>query len=252
MLTLRFRNFNEAYYETNRLLLQKPQHIDYLNSTMGWLDNLFISCKSTQCDKINLGALGYKRGKWTRLVKTYLGDKKVEEIRNLGVGSTGLSAGFDFLRKTSGNGACMLGIVISRPRRGKHKWSKATIMWRTTELQRRWAADLILIHRILELIPNSDFKQIDLYMATAYQSAMYIIPILEPVFNIKSKDLDPNHSYTRVIITREAKYFKPDKSPHRMLASGERLVKLYKEYEKGIIPKFIGVQDCKLVEEEKP
>lgn len=245
MLKLKYKNFNEAYYETNRLLLKEPSHIEYLNITMGSLDNLFIRCESTQCDKIDLGALGYTKGKWTHLLGTYLGAAKVKELRNLGVRVTGLSVGFDFLRKSTGNGACMLGMVLSRERR-KTPWTRATIVWRTTELQRRWAADLILIHRMLELIPNANFKHIDLCMLTAYQSAMYVIPLLEPVFNIKPEELDPDHFYTKVILTRMDKYFIPDKSPHRMLSSGERMVKLYKDYQEGIIPEPITVEDCKL------
>ena len=245
MLKLEYKDFNEAYYHTNRLLLQNPELIGYRNATMGCLDNVFITCESTKCDKIDLGAIGYTRSKWTRLLSTYLGPGKIEELKQLGTKVSGLSVGFDFLRKTSGNGACMLSIVLGRERR-KTPWTKATIIWRTTELQRRWAADLILIHRILEQIPNTEFERIDLYMASAYQSAMYVIPILKPVFGIVSSELDPDHPYTDMIIHREKKYYKVDENSHKMLASGERMIKLYKDYEKGIIPDPITVEDCKL------
>ena len=243
MLHLEYKDFNEAYYKINRLLLQEPDHIQYRNTTMGGLDNLFITCKSTNCDKIDLGALGYKQGKWTHLINTYLGADKVEELKNLK--GTGLSMGFHFLRKSTGNGACMLGIVISRQRR-KKLWTKATIIWRTTELQRRWAADLILIHRMLELIPNSEFDQIDLYMATAYQSAMYVVPALEPVFDIDAKDLDLDNSYTNMVVNRKERYYDAKDVPHKMLASAQKLVDLYKDYQAGDIPEPIMVKDCKL------
>ena len=118
-------------------------------------------------------------------------------------------------------------------------------------MQRRWAADLILISRIMELIPNSDFKRIQLQMATAYQSAMYIIPLVTPVFGMEIKDLDPKHFYTQVIITREQKYYIPDTCPHSMLKSGERVVDLYKLYQRGETPPRVGYEHCKLKEDQK-
>ncbi len=245
MLKLEYKDFNEAYYETNRLLLQKPELIDYRNATMSCIDNVFITCETTKCDEIDLGAMGYTKGKWSHLIRTYLGPGKVEELKQLGTKVSGLSVGFDFLRKTSGNGACMLSIVLGREKR-KTPWTKATVIWRTTELQRRWAADLILIHRMLELVPNAKFGVVDLYMASAYQSAMYIIPLLKPIFHIEPETLDPEHPYTDMILVRRGKYYQAEENPHRMLASGERMIKLYKDYERGIVPKSITVRDCKL------
>lgn len=242
MLELSYDDFNEAYIELNKLLLLHPEHITYLNTTMGGLDNIFLTIKSPKCDKINLGALGYKKQKWAHLVRTYVGGK-LSELRSLGENVKGLSAGFDFNRKNSGNGSCLREILIGRQKRNK-PWDTITIVWRTTELQRRWAADLIFIHRIMELIPNSNFGRIQLYMNTAYQSAMYIIPLIKPVFGLEIKDLDPKHFYTNVIITRENKYYKPEHQPHKLLSSGQKVVDLYKQYERGEQPQFIGHKDC--------
>lgn len=232
MLTLEYQDFNEAFFHLNRLILKKPELIDSVNITMGLINGVHITVKSSQCNKIDLGALGYKYQKWTHLISTYLGSKKIEELKSLGTNIGGLSVGFDFLRKDTHNGACMREIILSREKRGK-PWDRVTIVWRTTELQRRWAADLILIHKMLELIPNTNFKSIELYMVSAYQSAMYIIPFVDSVFGMRISELDPNNKYTKVIITREQKYFIPDTSPHSLLASGDRLVTLYKRLKAG-------------------
>lgn len=248
MIHRTYKDFNEAYIKLNQEILGNPQLVQYLNTTMGGIDDIYLEVKSPKCDKIDLGALGYKSGKWAHLVKTYLGPDKIVELEKLGTKERGLSVGFDFLRKTTNNGSCLRGLIISRQKRGK-PWNKITVFWRTTELQRRWAADLILIYRIMELIPNSEFTDIRLVIPTSYQSAMYIIPLVKPVFNMNIDDLDPNHFYTKVIITREKKYYKPDVSPHKMLSSGERVVELYKQYQRGEdIPK-ITYKDCKLKEE---
>ena len=243
MLYREYPDFNTAYMELNREILQNPHLVEYLNTTMGGIDDISIKVSSPQCDRIDLGALGYKKNKWDHLVKTYLGPEKVEELKHFGEKIKGLSAGFDFLRKTTSNGACMREIIISRHKRGR-PWDTITVVWRTTELQRRWAADLILIYRIMELIPNSNFKTINLKLTTAYQSAMYIIPLVSPVFGLKISDLDPNHFYTKVIITREKKYYIPEHSPHNMLSSGQKVVDLYKAYERGEDLPKITYKEC--------
>lgn len=243
MLYREYSDFNEAFFQLNQEILKNPQMVEYLNTTMGGIDDINLQISSSCCDKINLGALGYKEGKWSHLVRTYLGEEKIEELRHLGENIKGLSAGFDFLRKSTNNGACMREIIISRHKRGK-PWDTITIVWRTTELQRRWAADLILISRIMELIPNSRFTKINLKLTTAYQSAMYIIPLVEPVFGIKISELDPKHFYTQVIITREEKYYKPKKTPHSLLASGEKVVELYKSYQRGDKLPTITYKEC--------
>lgn len=245
MLYREYQDFNEAYFELNREILQNPSLVEYLNTTMGGIDHISLEIKSPKCDKIDLGALGYKINKWDHLVKTYLGPEKIEELKHLGENCGGLSVGFDFLRKTTHNGACMVGIIISRHKRSR-PWDTITIIWRTTELQRRWAADLILISRIMELIPNSNFERINFNMATAYQSAMYIIPLVKPIFGLNISDLDPNHFYTKVIITREEKYYIPDTCPHNMLSSGEKVVELYKAYQRGDKLPKITYKECKL------
>ena len=244
-LDLEYSDFNQAYYELNRMILLNPHLVQYLNTTMGSIDGIEIECKTSKCDEIDLGALGYKQGKWNHLVNTYLGKDKIYELRSLGTQTKGLSVGFDFKRKSTGNGSCMREIILSRTKRGK-PWETITVIWRSTELQRRWAADLILLARIIELIPNSKFTKIKLYLTTCYQSAMYIIPLVEPIFGLKIADLDPNHFYTKVIITREAKYYKPESSPHTLLASGDRIVDLYKQYERGEKLPSIMYKDCTL------
>jgi hypothetical protein len=247
MPNFKFKDFNEAYFKLNKMILEDPEYIQYLNTTMGGIDQLKLTIKSPLCDKIDLGILGYKQQKWTHLIRTYLGEDKVQELQTLGLDIGGLSVGFDFLRKTSHNGACMREIILNRQKR-KKPWDSITIVWRTTELQRRWAADLILISRIIELIPNTDFKTINLYMVSAYQSAMYIIPFVEKVFGVRIEDLDPDHFYTKVIITREEKYYKPEKSPHSLLASGDRLVQIYKDIKKGKKFPRLGYEHCILKE----
>jgi hypothetical protein len=174
--TFKFSDFNEAYFEINRLCMLKPyKMIAHLESTQSGLYPLWIECESTKCDELNVAEFGLTAAKFTHLLRTYLPPDKVKELKGFGA-KKAHNLAFDFRRKVkdegTGNGSCMLELIISRLRRSQ-PWDTATIVWRTSEIGSRWASDLMLIHRCLEAIPNSDFKTIYLSLPCSYQSAIY-------------------------------------------------------------------------------
>lgn len=244
MIYREYKDFNEAFFQFNQEILRNPQLLDAMCNTMGGLHQVIMEIASPKCDQIDLGALGYQEGKWTSLVRTYLGSK-VEDLKTLGEGITGLSYTFDFLRKKSHNGSCMTSIDISRDRR-KTPWNTLTVKWRTTELQRRWGADLILVARMSELIPNSKFTRFQFQMTSAYQSAQYIVPLVTPVFGVDWSEIKPNHPYTRLMLRRKELYYDPDVLPHNMLSSAKRVIELHKKYVRGDKLPHITYKECTL------
>lgn len=244
MVYREYPDFNTAFFQFNREILLHPEMVEALCNTMGGLHQVVMEVRSPQCDQINLGDLGYEAGKWRHLVATYLGPEKVEELKHLGEGVTGLSYTFDFLRKKSHNGSCMVTFTISRDKR-KTPWNTVTVNWRTTELQRRWGADLILIARMAELIPNANIIRFQFQMVSAYQSAMYVVPALH-LFHVKPEDLNRDHPYTKLILRRKELYYDPDESPHKMLGSAQRLIDFHHRIQSGEKAPTITYKECKL------
>lgn len=222
MLQKHYGSFSEAYLSLNKDILQHPEQIDYLENTRGVIEDLFIKVDTTECEKIDLAPLGYSPKKWGHLVRTYLDLEKFKEFLHLCEISKGVSIAFDFNRKTTGNGSCMREIILTRKSR-KKPWGKVRVIWRATELQKRWAADLILLHHIISKIPNANIECIDFYVVSAYQSGMYVIPLVESIFGVKMKNLDPTkHPYWRVIRYRNDKYYQED-SPRQKLSPAWRM-----------------------------
>lgn len=246
MLYRKYKDFNECFFEINKEILKNPNLIEYFNPPMAAIDNLFIEVESKKCDLIDIGKLGYKIDKWNHLVKSYLGGEKIEELKHLGENIKGLNYAFDFLRKKKDNGSCIREIIISRKKR-KSKWDTINIVWRTTELQRRFGVDLILISRVMELIPNADFKNIKIILPTAYQNQMYILPLVENVFNIKFLDLDENNIYIKRMLNTLIKYYIPEITPIKFLAQGQNNIDLYKKYERGDFIESITYEKLKLL-----
>ena len=244
MLKKHYKDFSEAYFELNREILLHPQHLDYLVNTRGIVEDLFLTLDSIDCEKVDLAPLGYSPRKWGHLVKTYIDLDKLREFFHLCEISKGISIGYDFKRKNTGNGSCMREIILTR-HSGKKPWTKATVIWRATELQKRWAADLILLHHLLFKVPNSQFFKIEFFITSAYQSGMYVIPLMEPVFGVKMRDLDPAaHPYWRVI-HRSNKYYQED-SPRQKLGIAWRMQDVAKAIREGKTFEPITYKDFEL------
>lgn len=240
-----FKDFNQAYHEINKIVLLEPKNIvDFYTATLSYTKDLIVEVNSTKCDKIELGNLGYKPGKWKHLLDSYVGPELIERLKNIDCREGGLTPGIDFKRKKTGNGSCLREIILGKEKR-KKEWTEATIIWRTTELQKRWACDLVLIHRLLELIPDSNFTKITLIMPYAYQSAMYVVPLVEPVFGIKLKDVKLDHPHGKEVHRCHQKYYLID-SPRQKLSVHWKLQDLQKLYLTGQKPPEFNYKHCLL------
>jgi len=246
MVTLGFSDFNTTYVETNKFFLSKPQYFNHYDSTRGLVEDLIIEIGSINYSDIDLGELGYTRKKWSDLLRTYLDADAWEDFRKKIGKSSGNSIAFDFKRKTTGNGACLREIILTRPKRGK-PFNSAKIIWRATELQKRWGADLILIGKMLEDLENCNFESVTFYIGSAYQSAMFIVPFLWDIFGVRSNGFskESKHEHHRAIRKYIDKYYQPDSKPEK-LAVLARLQAFHQKKLGGYKPKKIDNDTLKL------
>lgn len=245
MRVYEFEDFNEAYFEFNRLVFTDPvEHVHDIFIAMAGFKNLVIETKSTNCDKIDLGAVGYRSGKWGHLLNRYLGKEKLHELRHFGTDVTGISVSFDFKRHNHGNGGCLLTMVLSRE---KHKgpWTEATFTWRSVHIDKKWPADLILIHKMLKRIPNTDIKKVTMIFHYGYVALAYAHPIAKNVIGVDPEILrgkvDP-FSKSYIMFLDNYMYELKKKA----LATGIRAYELFQDYENGIIPEPIYEKDLRL------
>lgn len=243
MLYRKYKDFEDSYLSLNKEILLFPDIINFETASMGIIKDLFIEVDNKNLGNLDLGSIGYKKEKFKNLINVYLGNEKIEELKNLGKNIKGLIYGFDFKRKNTNNGSCLREILISREKRNK-PWDTITIIWRTTELQRRWLADLFLIYKIIEIIPNSDFKKIKMILPYCYQSAMYVIPLIKPIFNIEMKEIEKNKNnpYIKNLLYRYNNYYL-NFPKTKVLKNMENNIKLFKDYQKNIKPEKIKIED---------
>lgn len=195
----KYKNFDDLFFNFNREIIQHPRDmLDYVHSILGYMDNVFIACKSWDCS-LDLSDFGYKRNKWGHLLRTYIDYDELKEFYDKLKTSTALSLTFYFKRKKVNNGSCLIAIVLSRKDRKKN-WDKVNVEYRTTEVQRRFAADLVLIHHFIKELPECcDINRVTFYMPQMYISAKVLNGYFD-YFQVPYDDLDKDHEWIKTML----------------------------------------------------
>lgn len=205
----KYKNFDEMFLKLNQEILLDPYNmLDYTNGILGYMDNLFIACKNWDCN-LDLGNFGYKKNKWGHLLRTYINYDEVLKFHERLKTASGLSLTFYFNQKKVNNGSCLLAIVLSRKDRKKN-WTKCNVIYRTTETQRRMAADLVLINSFIRELPECcEIERVTFYMAQSYISAMVINGYYD-YFEVPREKLDYSHPWIKSLVDVHDRSFVPD------------------------------------------
>lgn len=253
-----YKDFNELYFSAVPRLLKSADLYLFHNMASGIVKDkpLVVVCDSTRCDKIDISRLGYKKGKWQHLFRSYLGPQKLNELRNIPL--QGLTYGFDFFRKNQGNGGCMREIILNRSAYDQ-PWVEATIFYRTVDMAIKFSADLIMIHHILtNVIPNTKLKKITFVFGNAYLPLMYIPPFLHSVWKLSPKMMKSmektnqngiiayiNYCYNDYYVNA-TEHLSKEEGGKRMLASGQKLLDHWRKEQTGWRPEPLTYKELNL------
>jgi hypothetical protein len=199
MLVRKYKNFDDLFLNLTKEVLENPYLLDYTNGILGYMDNLFLACKTWECN-LDLGNFGYKRNKWGHLLRTYVDYEALQEFHKRLSTASGLSLTYYFKQKKVNNGSCLIGIVLSRKDR-KKSWDKVNVLYRTTEFQRRLAADLVLVHHFIKELPQDccSIERVTFYMPQSYISSMVINGYYD-YFGVPFDSLDTSHPWIKSLV----------------------------------------------------
>lgn len=204
MIVEKYLDFNDLYHNYNKNILLKPsKYIDYVKGKCAYLYTSFIESKNYDCD-INLGDLIYSKNKFYKLINTYLDLKEWDAFKEKLKNTKGNSLTFYFKKikkqqgTTSDNGPCILSMVFIKE---KDIFNKVFIYYRTTELNRRFGADLIFFHHLLkDLKEITNLNSINFVFPLSYIQLLNI-PLTLKLENINIDDI--SDSYFHYIIERD-------------------------------------------------
>lgn len=241
MLIIKCKDFSEAYEAINRHFIDNPElSILYGSKNIG-KSPLLIELNSINADKIDLGVIGYKSGKWPHLLNSYV---DLERLKNFyrGLNTSTSSLTYNFKDKDHGNGGCLRSITFIR--KNKKEFNEIHVMWRTCQLETKFAADLILISKIIEQAPNTKATKIYFHMAEAFQSARYTAYIMEMAFGRKVQDLPEGVPFYKKL-KGEQSWMNPESELCKR-GSIARYQKRYWEWLAGVKFEKVTIKECEL------
>lgn len=225
MLTEKYKNFDDMYMNLNRKFLLHPEIITSVMSDSGYVENAVIGCRHYDCT-LDLSTFGYTMGKWGHLLKTYINYENLLTFYDKLHTISGVSYTFYFNQKKVNNGSCLISVVLTRKNRNA-KWTGMKVFYRVTETQRRMAADLVMLNRFINELPQDicDIQSVVFFCAQIYCSAKFINGFFD-YFGISRDELDYSHQWINQLRKDYEKYFQPDSKIHSFQTLA-RMQKLY-------------------------
>lgn len=213
MLIRYFKDFDDMFLNLNKEMIQNPKDtMLYTQNIQGFQEDLVLTCNSPKCT-LNLGNFGYKKGKWGHLLRSYIDYPQLLEFRHKLQTISGMSYTYYFNQhKTAKNGSCLIAAVITRPKR-KGPWTHLKVLYRTCELQKKFAADLVMMNVFLKELPPEvcEIDEITFHMSSAYLSGMFINGYFE-YFGVDRAVIEKsNHPWHRSLNSNYHRFFEsPD------------------------------------------
>lgn len=207
----KFRNLDEAFYWVNRQFLVSPHKIiQFIRGAQGFAEDILLTVREP-ISELNLNEFAFNpTSKWNHLIRSYVDPDDYwtfwENLKTV----TGTSYQFRFKNKKTGNGPCLIAVVLTRDHTGS-PFTRAKVIWRTAELQRKFAADIVLIHNFFREIPEEvhdkiRLEEVSLYLAQAFQSWRLVGPLVDHF--CEWEEVDTSHEYGQRVVTNFEKVYK--------------------------------------------
>ena len=164
MLLLNYKNFDELFLDINKKIIEQPdKYVENINWNQCYLP--FTIFESDTCDcNINLSKLCYTANKIKILSRTYINKESLQRFKEHLKVCKGTSLTYYFNNTkpkqgtTGNNGPCIISIVFTKKYRGDKYFTEANIYYRTTEINRRFYADLVLFNLFMKEMPSDLIK----------------------------------------------------------------------------------------------
>lgn len=196
MHNFHYNDFTQLFLQLNKeLLVNIDEYAIDCKGPKTSYGPLFISTDNCSFN-FDLSKLAYTETKMKMLIHDYINVEEYVNFRDKLDNATGTSTTFYFNQKkprkgtASYNGPCLVAIVFTRNTR-KSAWEQAHVYYRTTELNRRFAADLALLSMLFrEFTP--EVKQFNFYIPMNYFNSRAGASYLH-VFNVGWHNLNPEN-----------------------------------------------------------
>lgn len=196
----RYKSLTDLYLLLNRdIILHPEEYVEKVPGAAAYIRPLLLESSSSEFN-LNISNMCYSKNKFNRLKNTYISQDELKRFKEKVKVQTGMSVTFYFNQEkkkqgtTSDNGPCLISIVLTRPDK-RSKWDTATLMYRTTQLNRIFAVDMLLVSKFIQELPdNCEIQTVRLFIPQPWQNVT-IMPAYLKLFNVREDEIDSDHPY---------------------------------------------------------
>lgn len=164
MLLLSYKNFDNLFLDINKNIIENPDRfIEVINGLQCYMPFTIIECDSSD-HNINLSELCYTASKIKSLSKSYIDKENLERFKNhlRECKGTSITYYFNNVKNKQGsrgnNGPCIISMVFTKKYRKDKFFNEVNIYYRSTEISRRFYADLVLFDLFIKSLPDDLIK----------------------------------------------------------------------------------------------
>lgn len=194
LIVRRYKDLSQLFLGINReIATNAPELLTHSTLQVGYCKPLYLEAEEPRFG-INMAELQYTARKFSKLKQTYVDQEELKFFKAKIREQKGLSCTFYFKNRkarqgsNSDNGPCLIAIVVTRPKKNGI-WDTAHIYYRSTQINRIFGIDLLLISKFVEELPDCcDVHKCCFHIPQPWQAAMYL-PAQQGLFKFKVEDM---------------------------------------------------------------
>ena len=222
MIYLEYKDFNQLYHDLARYPITHEKELEankdfFIIGASLYINNLIIKTESCDCN-LDLADFNYTKAKWTTLVNKYIDEHDYYLLKQRLVESTAKTLTFNFKihiglstdnDQTKNRDSCLVGLVFSR-NGNKGAWTNVSIYYRTIEIFKKGAIDLLLFNRMFNDLPNLNLKEYIFHIPQGFYSSFILSELIDsPLFTIE--EFKDNDSFIgKKLYNHYIRYYSPD------------------------------------------
>lgn len=212
MVYLRYQDLDELYHNFSRLpFYGRDEYGDDLvdvTDTTTWMQDVVLEVGSHHCS-LDMSLLNYTIMKWSTLLGKYIDLEEYLEFKERVKTGTKKSITFNFKIHQYDKPACLISMVLTRLNHSK-PWRELKIHYRSTEIFKKFAVDLILFNRLVEELNNECGCRIDkitLFIPLLFYRADFLAELLESGYFTQKEFRELDERFAKKVISYYDRYY---------------------------------------------
>lgn len=212
MVYLKYQNLDELYHDFCRLPFYDREEygkdlVDVTDTTT-WMQDVVLEAKSHHCT-LDMSLLNYTIMKWSTLLSKYIDLDEYLEFKEMLKTGTKKSITFNFKIHSYKQPACLISMVLTRLNHNK-PWRELKVHYRSTEIFKKFAVDLILFNRLVEELNNEcgcEINKITLFIPLLFYRADFLAELIGSGYFTQEEFKELDERFAKKVMAYYDRYY---------------------------------------------